>query len=219
MGLFNWLFGKLSTVPTRDVIWLTDSARTAGVARAVNRHFEDGRSILLLAHFPSSLALFGEQLLTEKWPHAGVPGSLAPEAALRLAMESAPRVLYGLVRNLTPSDAAPREDSTPGRLPIIVLERHPLRQHDDRILDFAGGLGSGADVEFHISLDDPLMARFAGDWTRDLLRRLGLAEDQPIESAMVAKQIGAAQRKIAAGITNEIEAESAEEWLQRNTGQ
>lgn len=217
MGLFSWLFGKPSRVTTRDVIWLTEAARGDGITKAVDEHLLAGKSVLLLAQFPATLAAFGTHILAKKWAHIAVPNVLTPDTALALAAESAPRLLYGLARNLRPAEFLPPDDAPASRLPILVLERHPLRIHDDRIVEFATGLGGRAAIEFYISFDDPLLKRFAGDWARDMLRRLGMKEDEPIESAMVARRLGAAQRKVAKGVTNEVEAESAEDWLIRNS--
>lgn len=216
MGLLSWLIGKPARVTTRDVIWLTDAARGDGVANAVNRHLLAGRSVLLVAQFPTTLAAFGEHVMARQWPHVAVPDVLTPEAALTLAIDSAPRLLFGLARNLRAAETLPPADAPASRLPVLVLERHPLRRHDDRVVGFAEGLGGSAAVEFHCSLEDPLMKRFAGDWMRNALRNMGMKDDEPIESPMVARRLKAAQSKNAAGVTNEQDADSAEDWMKRN---
>jgi len=49
----------------------------------------------------------------------------------------------------------------------------------------------------HVSLDDPLLKVFAGEWVEKVLRQLGMKEDEAIESRMVARRLRAAQEKIA----------------------
>jgi len=216
MGLFTWLFGKPSRVAVRDAVWLKDSARKQGAARAVAKPHAAGRPVLLLAHFPATLAAFGEHLVNWKLPHAPIPDALTPAAALRLAAEPAPRVHFGLAHNLRP-DEFPPEDQPDSPLAVVVLERHPLRRHDDHVVRFAEGLGRRAEVEFHVALDDPLMRLFDGERLQGILRQLGMEEDVPIKSAMVSRRIKAAQDKLAARVaTNERDAESAEEWLRLN---
>lgn len=215
MGLFSWLFGKASRVKSRDAIWLTDAARLAGAARTIDAHLDAGRTVLVLAHFPATLASFGEHVTRPGRPHGAVPSELTPAAALKLA-EAEPRVLYGLVRNLRPDDHPPPDDAPPSPLPVLVLERHFLREHDDRVVRFAEGLGGRADVEFHASLDDPLMKLFVGEWVRTTLRQLGAKEDEAIDSAMVARRLAAAQARVAKSLVADPDVDSAAEWLARN---
>jgi hypothetical protein len=214
MGLFSWLFGKPPRVASRDVIWLTDAARRRGAADAIAAHLGTGRPVLVLAQFPATLAAFGEQVVGRGWPHLAVPSELTPAAALKLAAE--PRVLFGLVRNLRPDEFPPPDTAPPSPLPVVALERHLLRAHDDRVTQFAEGLGSRAAVDYHVSMDDPLMALFAGEWVTSALRNLGMSESESIDSPMVGRRIEQAQAKIAKSVALEQDADSAAEWLKRN---
>ncbi|MFO0822263.1 MAG: hypothetical protein U0792_03960 [Gemmataceae bacterium] len=217
MGLFSWLFGKPSRVKSQDVIWLTGEARLNGAVRATNRHIAANRSVLVLAHFPASLTVFGEQIIGRETPHATIPTTLTAAAALELA-NGPPRVLLGLVRNLQP-DEFPAPDSAPeSPLPVLVLERHFLRKHDDHVVRFAEGLGSKASVDFYISLDDPLLSIFVGDWVKEMLRKLGMQPDETINSPMVSRRIEQAQAKIERETSSDVEAESASDWHERNRG-
>jgi hypothetical protein len=45
---------------------------------------------------------------------------------------------------------------------VSEVDRHFLRAHDDRIVDFAKGLEWRSSVGFHVALDDPLMRLFIG---------------------------------------------------------
>jgi hypothetical protein len=216
MGLFSWLFGKPGRVAVRDVVWLKDSARAQGAARAVTKPLAAGRHVLLLAHFPATLAAFGEHPVGRECTRALIPDALTPAAALKFTTEPAARVHFGLARNLRP-DEFPPEDAPESPLAVVVLERHPLRRHDEHVVRFAEGLGSRAEVEFHVSLDDPLMRLFDGERLQGMLRQLGMEEDVPIKSAMVARRVKAAQGKLAAQVSaTERDAESAEEWLRLN---
>ncbi len=214
MGLFSWLFGKPKRVTSRDVVWLTDAARSREAAKTVSKHLTH-RSVLVLAHFPASLAAFGEHIIRAGWPHATIPTTLTPAAALELAA-GPHRVLLGLVRNLEPAEFPPPETSATSPLPVVVVERHLLRKHDDHVARFAEGLGSKAAIEFHVAMDDPLMALFAGEWVSNVLRTLGLTESEAIDSALVTRRIEAAQAKLAKTIDTDQDAESATEWLERN---
>ena len=60
------------------------------------------------------------------------------------------------------------------------------------------------------------MKQFGGEWVATVLRRLGMREDETIESPMVRRRIRSAQKHIAARVPEPREAESAEKWLEAN---
>jgi hypothetical protein len=215
MGLFSWLFGNRTSVAVRDLILLTNAPRLQSAAEAVGAHLDQNHSVLVLAHFPSSLAAFGEHIIRAGWPHLTIPSELTPAVARKLAAER-PRVLLGLVRNLKPDEFPQPDSALESGLPVLVLERHFLRTHDDLVSQFAEGLGSKATIDFYLSLDDPLMSLFAGEWVRNMLRTLGMEEDEALESAMVSRRIKGAQTRMAQEVPADHDANSPAEWLERN---
>ena len=84
------------------------------------------------------------------------------------------------------------------------------------LLEFARNLGCRRRFVQHASLADPLLKIFAGQWVEGVLRRLGMQEDQVIESRMVSRRIRGAQKKIEDRATGDVPARSAEEWLEKN---
>jgi hypothetical protein len=213
VGLLSWLFGKPDTVEVREIVWQTSASRSRAVAKELAEHIAAGRSVLLLAHFPATLAALAPDLLGENLPREVIPDGFTPQAALR----SAPaRVLFGLVRNLRP-DEFPAEDAPESPLPVVLMERHFLRRHDDRVSEFARGLGGRSVVAVHNSFDDPLIRMFVGNWVRDVLKQLGMEDDEAIDSGMVNRRVRQAQDKIIPLVREEeVPADSPEEWYRLN---
>jgi len=83
-----------------------------------------------------------------------------------------------------------------GGLYIIGTERHEARRIDNQLRGRSGRQGDPGTTQFYISLDDELMTRFGGDKLKNVMERLGLPEDQPIQNKMISKQIEGAQSKI-----------------------
>ncbi len=83
-----------------------------------------------------------------------------------------------------------------GGLHIIGTERHDSRRIDNQLRGRAGRQGDPGSSRFYLSLDDDLMKRFASDRVAGLMDRLGLEEDQPIESRLVSKTIESAQTRV-----------------------
>jgi preprotein translocase subunit SecA len=214
MGLFSWLFGNSSRVATQDFTWLTDAARVAGAVESVREDLAAGRPVLVVAQFPSTLAAFRELANKADLPTVDLPPKTTPAQALAAAA-GPPRALLALAHHLTP-DEFPTTDAPPSPLPVLVLERHFLREHDDRVVRFAEGLGAGAAASFHLSLEEPLMKMFAGEWVQNLLRNLGMEENEALDSGLVTRRIAAAQEKFARTVPSDHEADSPAAWLERN---
>ncbi|MBN2296778.1 MAG: hypothetical protein JXM70_30410 [Pirellulales bacterium] len=60
------------------------------------------------------------------------------------------------------------------------------------------------------------MKVFAGEWVQNVLAKLGMTEDESIESQMVSRRIRQAQQKIERKAFGSLDAESAAQWLQKN---
>jgi preprotein translocase subunit SecA len=100
------------------------------------------------------------------------------------------------------------------QLRVVVAERHPLREHDERVAAWADA--AAGSVVFHVSLEDPLLAAFASDSLKPLLERLGLTPDAPVEHGIVSRSIRRAQEQIRKRCTSDLPANSAESWMQAN---
>ncbi|MGY0560281.1 preprotein translocase subunit SecA [Luteimonas sp. A277] len=85
-----------------------------------------------------------------------------------------------------------------GGLHIIGTERHESRRIDNQLRGRSGRQGDPGSSRFYLSLEDSLMRIFAADWVQKVMERMGLKEDDIIESPLVTKQIANAQRKVEA---------------------
>ncbi len=83
-----------------------------------------------------------------------------------------------------------------GGLHIIGTERHEARRIDNQLRGRAGRQGDNGSSRFFVSFDDDVMRRFSPDWVPNLLARMGMDEDTPLESGMVGKAIEQAQTKV-----------------------
>ena len=178
MGLFDFLFGgkkqtNVEVVP--DHIWMTTDAKFAGLAKeAEERSNSETVAILLVAHFPDVLARLEELASQRTWD---VPCEVVSAKNLNTQLASS--------LNLDESSV----------IDVIVAERHPLPSVDDRLEEFASELPCRCRFSHHVSLEDAVMKVFAGDWVKNILRQMGMKEDEAIESQMVSRRIRQCSRK------------------------
>src|SRR5688500_16528709 len=83
-----------------------------------------------------------------------------------------------------------------GGLHIIGTERHESRRIDNQLRGRAARQGDPGSSRFYLSLDDDLMKRFATERVASMMERLGLDEDNYIESGIVGKTIESAQTRV-----------------------
>jgi len=83
-----------------------------------------------------------------------------------------------------------------GGLFIIGTERHDSRRIDNQLRGRAGRQGDPGETRFYISLEDDLMRLFGGDRIQNMMEKVALDEDTPIESRMLTKAIENAQTTV-----------------------
>ena len=83
-----------------------------------------------------------------------------------------------------------------GGLFIIGTERHDSRRIDNQLRGRAGRQGDPGETRFYLSLEDDLLRLFGGERITDLMDRMNLDEDTPIENKMLSKSIENAQTSV-----------------------
>ncbi len=85
-----------------------------------------------------------------------------------------------------------------GGLHVIGTERHESRRIDNQLRGRAGRQGDPGSSRFYLSLEDDLMRIFGSERIANVMERLGIEEDQPIEHRFITKAIENAQKKVEA---------------------
>ena len=189
-----------------DSLWLTSSAKLAGLRERVARHAADGQ-VVVLAHFPATLdaveTVLGDLFGTER-------GDSEADLAAAIASPETGAICLGLVDQLPPAEvhAFPR-----GRISFLVAERHPLRAQDERVERLASALLCPSRVRFHLAIDDPLLEHIGKGKLRQLLTHLGIEEDQELTHPTLTSAVERVQKEAAKRARSPIEASSSEEWV------
>jgi preprotein translocase subunit SecA len=83
-----------------------------------------------------------------------------------------------------------------GGLHVIGTERHESRRIDNQLRGRAGRQGDPGSTLFYLSLEDDLMRIFGGEQIKNIMDKLRLPEDQPIQNGLVTRSIEQAQVKV-----------------------
>ncbi|MBK9262954.1 MAG: preprotein translocase subunit SecA [Polyangiaceae bacterium] len=111
--------------------------------------------------------------------------------------EAEPEAFEALVEELRKSCQEEGEEiRAVGGLYIVGTERHESRRIDNQLRGRAGRQGDPGLSRFYLSLEDDLMRIFAGDRVKNLMEKMGMPDDEPIEHPWVTKSVENAQKKV-----------------------
>ncbi len=197
-----------------DLIYRNEQAKFEAVAEEIDEMHEQERPVLVgtvsieKSEYLSELLKrhgVAHQVLNAKFheKEAGIIADAGRPAAVTIATNMAGRgtdiVLGGKPDgNRSKEDWQREHDQVveAGGLHIIGTERHEARRIDNQLRGRAGRQGDPGSSRFFVSLEDDVMRRFAPDWLGNMLGKLGMDEDTPLESKMVSKSIESAQTKV-----------------------
>ena len=83
-----------------------------------------------------------------------------------------------------------------GGLFVLGTGRHDSRRIDNQFRGRSGRQGDPGASQFLLSLEDDLLRIFGGERISNLMDKLNIEEDEPIEHVFITKAIGNAQRKV-----------------------
>ncbi len=95
---------------------------------------------------------------------------------------------------------------------LVFAEHHPLKSREDELFAKL----NLATVTVWSSLEEPLFQHFGGERIIDMMKKMGVGEDEVIEHKMISSSITNAQKKIGNTVTVEQLANSQREWMNKN---
>jgi preprotein translocase subunit SecA len=210
--IFDWLRQWLSAVKPTTKVWVDDAAKWRGVCDEIAAAHAQGATVVVIAHFHSTSTALEAALRDRSIAFA--PSSSLELSSFNQSLAGA-AVLVVQSQNIRPRLAnASRSDVA--RIVFVVVERYPTPERDETLLKTVASLGSSCEVVYHLALSDPLLKEFNTEKIQTLLQRLGLSQDESLQSSIITKAIRNAQNQIAQKVPREVSASSPEEWFKTN---
>lgn len=95
---------------------------------------------------------------------------------------------------------------------VVFAEHYPLPQPEQQLFESL----QLKEVPIVSSLDEPLFMHFGGERTIELMKKLGLQENEPVGHSMITASIKNAQSKLEKHVSVERKVASAKEWFSLN---
>ena len=102
-------------------------------------------------------------------------------------------------------------------LAIIVLERHPLLEHDLRIERIARSFPIRVEYGHYLALNDSVVQMVVNESTVKILQQLGMNEHELITSTMLTRRLKKVLQRMQASFQFDHDADSAKEWIELNS--
>ena len=149
-----------------------------------------------------------------KWKACAEMAKLDPNCLFIAWFEVTLQQLNDLLANdkaniLSASEAGPQY--VQGRV-VVFAEHYPLPKVEQELYQRLGI----KEIPVLSSLDEPFFMKFGGEKTIELMKKLGMGENDVIGHSLITKSIRKAQEKIAERATSDIQSSSQHEWFERN---
>lgn len=83
-----------------------------------------------------------------------------------------------------------------GGLHVVGSERHEARRIDNQLRGRAARQGDPGSSRFYLSLEDDLMRMFGGEQVKNIMARLNIDDDFPLQARMVSNMIEGSQTRV-----------------------
>jgi preprotein translocase subunit SecA len=197
----------IQRVDHNDLIFQTEVGKFKAIARKVKELNKLGQPVLI-----GTVSIEKNEVLSEFLKAEGVPhevlnaknhereGEIVAQAGKKGAVTIATNMAgRGVDIKLGGNPGSPtlyEEIKSIGGLFVLGTERHEARRIDNQLRGRSGRQGDPGATQFFVSLEDSLMRIFASDTIKNLMGKLGVAEDEAIENSMITRSLEGAQTKI-----------------------
>lgn len=181
-----------------DVIYKTKRAKYRAVANEVEAIHQKGQPVLIGTTSITQSEELSRILAQKNIPHSVLNAKFHEKEAEIIAdagQKSAVTIatnMAGRGTDIKLGEGVPEL----GGLFIIGTERHESRRIDNQLRGRAGRQGDPGESRFYLSLEDDLLRLFGSDNIANIMDRLGMGEDDPIEHKLITRSIENAQKKV-----------------------
>lgn len=181
-----------------DVVYKTERAKYKYVINEIGIRYEKKQPVLV-----GTVSIEKSELISDLLKRKGIPHNVLNakyhEMEAEIVATAGQSGMITIATNMAGrgTDIVLGENVTDfGGLHIIGTERHESRRIDNQLRGRSGRQGDPGSTQFYLSLEDELMRKFGSDSIMGMMDRLGMEEDQPIESRMITKAIETAQKTV-----------------------
>lgn len=189
---------SLARIDRPDRIYKTEDGKFKAIAREVKMLHQKGQPVLI-----GTVSIEKNEKLASLLKKQGVPHQILNaknnEREAAIVAEAGERGGVTLATNIAGrgTDIVLSEEVKKlGGLFVLGSERHESRRIDNQLRGRAGRQGDPGVTQFFVSTEDDLMRIFGGERIANVMERLKVDDETPIENRIISKSLEAAQKKV-----------------------
>src|SRR5665811_429573 len=189
---------SLARIDRPDRIYRTEKAKFKAIAREVQSLHTKGQPVLI-----GTVSIEKNEALGSMLTKAGVPHQVLNaknnEREAKIVAQAGEKGAVTLATNMAGrgTDIVLGEGIKElGGLFVLGSERHESRRIDNQLRGRSGRQGDPGMTQFFVSTDDDLMRIFGGDRIKNVMNRLKVDDETPIENRMISRSLEGAQKKV-----------------------
>ena len=188
----------LVRIDRSDRIYRTEKAKFKAIAREVKTLHTRGQPVLIGTVSIEKNEALGNLLDKEGVPHQ-VLNAKNNEREAKIVAQAGDKGAVTLATNIAGrgTDIVLGEGIKElGGLFVLGSERHESRRIDNQLRGRSGRQGDPGVTQFFVSTEDDLMRIFGGDKIKNVMARLSVDDDTPIENRLISRSLEGAQKKV-----------------------
>jgi preprotein translocase subunit SecA len=181
-----------------DRIYRTEDAKFKAIAREVKMLHQKGQPVLLGTVSIEKNEILSKLLTKEKVPHQ-LLNAKNNEREAKIVAKAGEQGAVTLATNIAGrgTDIVLGEGvKERGGLFVLGSERHESRRIDNQLRGRAGRQGDPGVTQFFVSTEDDLMRIFGGERIANIMARLNVDDETPIENRLISRSLEGAQKKV-----------------------
>jgi len=203
-----WPFEK-NDVPGQlgDRVWMTKQKKYDHLVQDALKMLEEGKIVLISWYFTDTGTCINSCL---KERHAGFTelDDVRPDVENKINLVQADSFRTQYFRD--------RLSLGTHEVVILFAEHYPLFKTENDLLQSLDSLGKHVSYFFYMSFDEPVLTRFGAAKIVELMRNLGVGDDEMISSPLITRAIVNVQKKIESKVKFELSGFSLEDWFDKN---
>ncbi|MCX6246966.1 MAG: hypothetical protein NTW10_04465 [Bacteroidetes bacterium] len=203
-----WPFGK-DDVPSKlgDRVWMTKQKKYDSLVEDALKFLEEGKIVLISWYFTDT-GTYINSCLKERHVDFTALDDVRPEIENKINIVQADSFRTHYFRD--------RLSLGTHEVVILFAEHYPLFKTENDLLQSLDSLGKHVSYFFYMSFDEPILTRFGAARVVELMKNLGVTEDEMISSTLITSAIVNVQKKVESKVKFEISGFSLEDWFDKN---
>lgn len=181
-----------------DLIYKTQKGKYMSVVKAIQEYYKKGQPVLV-----GTVSVEKSEILSKLLKMNGIPHEVLnaknhereAEIVAKAGQKGAVTIATNMAGRGTDIKLGDGVKEL-GGLVIMGTERHDSRRIDNQLRGRSGRQGDPGESRFYVSMEDDLMRLFGADRIKNMMERLGLPDDMPIENRLINRSIESAQKRV-----------------------